>query len=52
MLEKHTAHDIQDVTKLFSLADKCARAIKGRAWHAPPTLEAGKEGKPTVGTAA
>jgi hypothetical protein len=33
MLEKLTMHDIQDVTELFSLVDKCTRAAEGRAWH-------------------
>jgi hypothetical protein len=42
MLEKLTMHDIQDVVELFSLADKCVRAIEGRAWHAQPTPEVGK----------
>jgi hypothetical protein len=28
-----TTHDIQDVSSLFSLADKFARATEGRAWH-------------------
>jgi hypothetical protein len=31
MLEKLTMHDIQDVVELFTLADKCTRAAKGRA---------------------
>jgi hypothetical protein len=31
MLEKLATHDIQDVSALFSLADKCARATEGRA---------------------
>jgi hypothetical protein len=31
MLEKLAMHDIQDVTELFSLVDKCARATEGRA---------------------
>jgi hypothetical protein len=31
MLEKLTTHDIQDVTELFSLVDKCARTAQGRA---------------------
>jgi hypothetical protein len=35
MLEKLTTHDIQDVSTLFSMADKCARATEGRAWHSP-----------------
>jgi hypothetical protein len=42
MLEKLTMHDIQDVVELFSLADKCASAVEGRAWHAQPTPEVGK----------
>jgi hypothetical protein len=29
MLEKLTMHDIQDVDELFSLADKCVRAVEG-----------------------
>jgi hypothetical protein len=52
MLEKLTTHDIQDVTYLFSLADKCARAIKGHAWHTPPAPEAGKGAKPKASAAA
>jgi hypothetical protein len=52
MLEKLATHNIQDVTKLFSLADKCGKAVEGHAWHAPPTLEAGKECKPDTGTAS
>jgi hypothetical protein len=35
MLEKLTTHNIQDVSALFSLVDKCARAAEGRAWHSP-----------------
>jgi hypothetical protein len=34
MMEKLATHDIKDVTELFSLADKCARAMEGQAWHA------------------
>jgi hypothetical protein len=45
MLEKLTMHDIQDVTEFFNMANKCARAAEGRAWHTPPALEAGKGGK-------
>jgi hypothetical protein len=52
MLEKQTTHDIQVVAALFSLADKCARATEGHAWHTPPTLEEGKDGKPDAGVAA
>jgi hypothetical protein len=40
MLEKLTTHDIQDVSTLISLADKCARATEGRAWHSPATQAA------------
>jgi hypothetical protein len=29
MLEKLITHDIQDVTELFSQANKCARAAEG-----------------------
>jgi hypothetical protein len=31
MLEMLVTHDIQDVTVLFTLADKCARATEDRA---------------------
>jgi hypothetical protein len=31
MLKKLTIHDIQDVFTLFSMANKCARAMEGRA---------------------
>jgi hypothetical protein len=33
MLEKLATHDVETVTTLFTLADKCARAAEGRAWH-------------------
>jgi hypothetical protein len=33
MLEKLATHDVETVTTLFALADKCARATEGRAWH-------------------
>ena len=36
MLEKLATHEVESVTTLFSLADKCARAAKGRAWHSTP----------------
>jgi hypothetical protein len=36
MLEKLATHDVETVTTLFTLADKCARAAKGRAWHSAP----------------
>jgi hypothetical protein len=31
MLEKLVMHNMQDVSELFSLADKCARATEGCA---------------------
>jgi hypothetical protein len=36
MLEKLAPHDVETVPTLFALADKCARAAEGRAWHSAP----------------
>jgi hypothetical protein len=36
MLEKLATHNVETVTTLFALADKCARAAEGRAWHSAP----------------
>jgi hypothetical protein len=36
MLEKLATHDMETVSTLFALADKCARAAEGRAWHSAP----------------
>jgi hypothetical protein len=36
MLEKLATHDVETVTMLFALADKCVRAAEGRAWHSAP----------------
>jgi hypothetical protein len=36
MLEKLATHDVETVTTLFTMADKCARAAEGRAWHSAP----------------
>jgi hypothetical protein len=36
MLEKLATHQVETVTTLFALADKCARAAEGRAWHSTP----------------
>jgi hypothetical protein len=36
MLEKLATHDVETVTTLFALFDKCARATEGRAWHSAP----------------
>jgi hypothetical protein len=34
------------------MADKCARAVEGHAWHSQPTPEAGKAGKPDTDAVA
>jgi hypothetical protein len=39
MLEKLATHDVETVSTLFTLADKCARAAEGRAWHSAPQTE-------------
>jgi hypothetical protein len=36
MLEKLATHDVETVTMLFTLADMCARAAEGHAWHSVP----------------
>jgi hypothetical protein len=36
MLAKLATHQVETVTTLFALADKCARAAEGRAWHSAP----------------
>jgi hypothetical protein len=36
MLEKLATRDVDNVTTLFALAEKCARAAEGRAWHLAP----------------
>jgi hypothetical protein len=33
MLEKLATHQVETVTTLFALADKCVRAAEGCAWH-------------------
>jgi hypothetical protein len=38
MLEKLATHDMETVTTLFTLADKCARAAEGRAWNSTPQI--------------
>jgi hypothetical protein len=52
MLEKLATHDIQDVSVLLSLADKCAKAIEGHAWHSPVTQAVKGESKPNTETQA
>jgi hypothetical protein len=44
MLEKLATHNVETVTTLFTLADKCARAAEGLAWHSPPQTEVTQEG--------
>jgi hypothetical protein len=50
MLEKVATHDIQDVSALFSLVDKCAKVAEGRAWHflVAQALK-GEKASPTLG---
>jgi hypothetical protein len=52
MLEKLATHNVQDVSSLFSLADKCVKAAEGRAWHSPATQAVKGESKPSVGARA
>jgi hypothetical protein len=35
MMEKLATHDVETVTTLFALADKCARAVHGTRRHRP-----------------
>jgi hypothetical protein len=44
MLEKLATHDVEIVPMLFALADKCARAAEGRAWHSAPQTGAAQSG--------
>jgi hypothetical protein len=44
MLEKLATHDVETVSTLFTLADKCARAAEGRAWHSAPQTRVGQMG--------
>jgi hypothetical protein len=49
MLEKLATHDVDNVTTLFALADKCAKAAEDHAWHlAPQTRVAQMGGSGTV----
>jgi hypothetical protein len=43
-LEKLATHDVETVPTLFALADKCARAAEGRAWHSAPQTRAAQSG--------
>jgi hypothetical protein len=44
MLEKLATHDVETVPTLFALADKCARAAEGRAWHSAPQTRVAQSG--------
>ena len=44
MLEKLATHKVESVTTLFALADKCARAAEGQAWHSAPQDGAAQAG--------
>jgi hypothetical protein len=44
MLEKLATHDVETATTLFALADKCARAAEGRAWHSAPQTRVAQMG--------
>jgi hypothetical protein len=44
MLDKLATHDVETVPTLFALADKCATAAKGHAWHSAPQTEAVQSG--------
>jgi hypothetical protein len=37
-------HDVETITTLFALADKCARAAEGHAWHSAPQTEVAQTG--------
>jgi hypothetical protein len=52
MLEKLATHDVQDVSALLSLTDKCVKATEGRAWHSPAAQAAKGESKPSAGAQA
>jgi hypothetical protein len=44
MLEKLATHDVEMIPTLFALADKCARAAEGHAWHSVPHTGAAQAG--------
>jgi hypothetical protein len=44
MLEKLATDDVETVPTLFALADKCARAAEGHAWHSAPQTGAAQSG--------
>jgi hypothetical protein len=44
MLKKLATHDMETVTTLFALSDKCARAVEGHAWHSAPQTRVAQTG--------
>jgi hypothetical protein len=44
MLEKLATHDVETIPTHFALANKCARAAEGRAWHSAPQTGAAQSG--------
>jgi hypothetical protein len=44
MPEKSATHEVESITMLFALVDKCARAAEGRAWHSAPQDGAAQAG--------
>jgi hypothetical protein len=50
MLEKLATHDVETVTTLFALADKCARVAEGHAWHSTPQIGVAQMGGSSVVT--
>jgi hypothetical protein len=44
MLEKLATHDMETVTTLFALADKCVRAAEGHTWHSAPQTRVAQTG--------
>jgi hypothetical protein len=52
MLEKLATYDVQDVSVLFSLVNKCAKATEGRTWHSLAAQAAKGESKPKAMAAA
>jgi hypothetical protein len=48
MLKKLATHDVQDVSLLFSMADKCTKAAEGRIWHSAAAQVAKGESKPNT----
>jgi hypothetical protein len=44
MLEKLATHDVETVSTLFALADKCAKAVEGWAWLLAPQTRVAQTG--------